>query len=270
VPESVGQTAVFGRCFTRLLAVERRVASYAVRYAEREELVGIRLLVHALNLTVADAERAVLAEQRRLGASATGATVRRAERIAKKITRTTEMLVGQRLHFIEREHGRALDPLVAPLVRLARDLSPQTEIIFRPSEPLGYAVSQPLLDEIIETLDDRSSELVWTLRGMPDLVYIRYPAVDEGEVFQHLLMGHELAHLVLRIEKGGQRLGSSLFNTSFSEWKARQGGAPDASDEPYRDLLPRAQSWFGELASDYLALKLMGPGYFMAKSLYVV
>jgi hypothetical protein len=259
--------AVVDRCLSRLFALEEDIGGYRREFSEREDLLGTHLLLRALHLAVADAQRTLIEELRALPPPSESRRRDLTLRLIQRIASTVERMVGQRLDFIAQPHGREFDPIADAYTRLARTLADETdetEVIFRPSEPSRYALSSSLLDALAESLRGRGSRVANELKSMPTLVVLRYPAADEANVMQHLLVGHELAHLALRRRDGdGRTLSARLLEPSYDSWK-RGEAAENMSEEDRGHVFDRAYNWFLELACDHLGMLMVGPAFFVA------
>ncbi|MDX6697761.1 MAG: hypothetical protein QOE65_1158 [Solirubrobacteraceae bacterium] len=266
---------VFDRAVAQLLAAERHVDRHIAAYADRDDLAGTQLLLETLRMVIEDALREVLTRQRSLAGASLAAGARERElRQIKSAARRTALLVGQPLHYVVKSHGRAFDPLAIAFGRMARQIAPNTELIFRGSENRGYALSPSLLEGLRQSLVNRGSPFVDQLERLPTLLYVQYPAVAEGDVLQHLLVAHEVAHLALRRPDGKKKRSQAegRFETAIAAWrnadpqahKAAEGIHASQTSDIWKARREKALYWFTELACDLLAVRLVGPAYYLA------
>jgi|GEM_PF-7109879 len=259
---------VFDRSMALLAAAERHIDAHLANYAEREDMAGTKLLLETLHKIVEDARREVVAVQRLLGEGAyKGKQLERQVRRVKNAARDTVRQTGEPLHYTTTPHGREFDPIAVAYGRMARQIEPRTELIFRGSEHRGYALSRPLLDNLTRNLVARRSELAPQVKRLPTILYLQYPAMEEGDVLQHLLIGHEVSHLALRRRPAGAKPSEEKaseaevrFERALRETRQPPPVQPGAKPNP-RD---RALRWFTEIACDIMAVRLVGPGYYLA------
>ena len=265
---------VVERSFARLFALERSIKTHRERYEDREDLAGARLLIDALALAVGETQHRVSREWRDAGSDPDPRTVS----LLQTMVRGLEFQVGRCLEAIQQEHGREFDPLAEPYLRMARALEPDAELIFRPSETPRYSLSASLLKPLMAGLRGRRSQLVPRLESLPTLVYLRYPVAEEGNVFQHLLIAHEIAHLALRKEVAEDvTVIDEIVAPVFRAWRAEHlAGEPVSEDDDHgydtqsgedphiEQASRRITNWLTELACDLLAMHLVGPAYLLA------
>lgn len=252
---------VFDRAVALLLAAERHVDRGMGAYVGRDDMPGTRLLLGALHKIVEDAQRRIVAVQRALEKNQGGMSRRdvdRELRDVQMIARHVVRLVGQPLHYVTTPHGREFDPIAIAYSRMAREIQPRTELIFRRSEHRGYALSVPLLEMLTDNLVNAGSNLVDQIKRLPTILYLQYPAHAEGDVLQHLLIAHEAAHLVLRQPVGKRTEAEDRFERAIRE---TMGGRRPKADHKVRE---RSLRWFTEIACDVLAVRLAGPAYYVA------
>lgn len=296
---------VFDRAVAQLLAAERHVGAHEQAYADRDDLAPTQLLLRTLRMIIEDALREILMIQREMAQppEPSAAEHRRYLNTIRSTARRTAALVGQAMHYVVTPHGREFDPLAAAYGRMAREIEPSAEIVFRGSERRHYALSAPLLGPLSDNLKNRSSPFVAQLNQLPTLLFVQYPAAAEGDVLQHLLVAHEIAHLVLRRERHGDvteaeaRFSAAVkaHSDANPNWHAEpaeplgptndaRGGDSPARIQPTADNAAppratagmgggagqrrrerdRARRWFVEIACDLLAMRLVGPAYYIA------
>jgi hypothetical protein len=267
----------FDRCLARLFALERNIKHYQEHYEDRDDLAGVQILLEALGTAIRDAQLRVIAEQRQLNRE-TDSDAKRAAGIVQSMTLALERSVGNGLEAVSREPSRDFEQLIGPIARLVRKLEPDVEIIFRPSGVVRYSLGKPILTALVRNLEGRSNPLAERIANMPTLVELRYPAAEEGNVLQHLVLMHELAHLRLRRPDDGRApLGDLLHEMGFDPWRRatlREAGRDPAESgdgtfgtklaEEIAQTLKLTSNWFTELACDLLALRLAGPAYLLA------
>jgi hypothetical protein len=264
---------VFNRAFALLAATKNRIDSHIGTYSDRDDMAGTQLLLETLHKIVEDAQRQIIAIQRELtegGPAESSQLKRNLLRDARMIARHTAWLTGQPLHYVAKPHGRVLDPIAAAYCRMAREIEPRTELIFRASEHRGYALGQPLLTMLEDNLTNRGSDLIEQVKRLPTFLYVQYPAMAEGDVLQHLLIAHEIAHLLLRAKVRERSTAEDRFEQALLTLKEDD---PDsyaamraASEKGAKPSEPRnrALRWFTEIACDILAVRLAGPAYYLA------
>jgi hypothetical protein len=251
---------IFDRSIALLAAAERHVDGHLSRYADREDMAGTKLLLETLHKIIEDAQRQVIAVQRLLNEGTyRGVPLERQVRRVQNIAGDTIRLTGEPLHYVTTPHGREFDPIAIAYGRMARQIEPRTELIFRASEHRGYALSRPLLNVLTSNAKARGSELVSQIERLPTILYLQYPAIAEGDVLQHLLIGHEIAHLALR--RGNEPTEAEIrFERAIRDVPQRPAVRPDGK----ADSRERALKWFTEIACDVMAVRLVGPGYYLA------
>jgi hypothetical protein len=251
---------IFDRSTALLAAAERHVDHHLSLYADREDMAGTKLLLETLHKIVEDARREVIAVQRLLDEGTyQGLPLERQVRRVQNIAGDTVRLTGEPLHYVNTPHAREFDPIAIAYGRMARQIEPRTELIFRGSEHRGYALSRPLLDILTRNLEARGSELVSQIERLPTILYLQYPSMAEGDVLQHLLIGHEVAHLALR--RGNEPTeAEQRFERAIRQLPQRSAVRPDSKPDPRE----RALRWFTEIACDIMAVRLVGPGYYLA------
>jgi len=261
---------VFDRAIALLAASERHIDDHMAAYSDRDDMAGTRLLLETLHRIVEDAQGEVIAIQRFLEerTDATAADRERRLRKVRKVARDTAWLVGQPLHYATSPHGREFDPLAIAYGRMARAIEPKTQLIFRGSEHRGYALSPPLLSKLTDNVISRASGFAEQIESLPTILYLQYPAIAEGDVLQHLLIAHEVAHLALRKRAGRKRRSEAedRFETAILTWKEEAPEAHAAIEDGVarRESREQALRWFTEIASDILAVRLAGPAYYLA------
>lgn len=248
-----------------LARLEQRIEEARRDYEDRPLLAGSKLLLETLAVLVADARRRIgeLVEQ----AANAPATKRREvqrdvrQRIASETGRQ-DLITSYYLDVLANAHGRAFDPFIGPIGRLAGQVAEDTELIVsavrRASE---YEITQPINSTIPghENADDIGPAAQDVVRALPPLILLRYPANEEPDCFHHLLLGHEIAHLALRRDGIGERLAKEALESV----RARRNARPLAPGRG--DMLPeRSHNWFTELACDQLGVKIIGPALLLA------
>jgi hypothetical protein len=265
---------VFNRAFALLAATKRRIDHHIAAYSDRDDMAGTRLLLESLHRIAEDAQREVIAIQRELaewGEEQSSKRVERKLRDVRMIARNTAWLTGQPLNYVTEPHGREFDPIAAAYSRMARAIESRTELVFRRSEHRGYALSPPLLAILEGNLVNRGSEFVEQIERLPTILYVQYPALAEGDVLQHLLIAHEVAHLVMRLPIRKRTTAEDRFESAILALKetdneaylAMQDRSADGEGARNRPR-SRALRWFTEIACDILAVRLAGPAYYLA------
>lgn len=263
--------------FARTNALRRQIEDLQRRYEERAEPGGPALLLRVAGVLVRDVERRL--ERHSQPDSDAGPQELAALRgVAIADVRTLEQHVGRCLDLVATPHGRDMDAFVEPVGRLAKSLAPETEVIFRPMvQSSPYAIAPAPINEWLTQFAARgASGLAAQVSALPPIVRLQYPAIAESEVTHHLLLGHEIAHLALRTHlRGSEPLHDHLVGRSYRAYRSRLFAERDAgrltdaelptSDE-WLAISKRSESWFLELACDRLAVRLMGPAYFLALS----
>lgn len=225
-------------------------------YEERSELVAALLLAETLEVIVADADRRIR-DEHEADADDLG------EQITAKTAAYLNQAVGICLGVLKSSPGRKFDAFVPPFRRLAQRVTGgNTELLVSPTSPAReYQISQPLNDRLLKPAEGEEDlmgpALKERINSLPNLVILSYPESAEDDSFSHCLIGHEIAHLVLRAE----RRGDEMARLAFQDFAASQDGPIEGADAL---LVDRATRWFMELACDRVGLRLIGPGLYFA------
>jgi dCTP deaminase len=260
--------------FARTQALAERIEELQRSYSDRAEPSGAALLLRATAVLVRDVERRLRAHS--IVDDAIGPEEIRAQRgLAIADIRTLEQHVGRCLDLVAQPHGRDLDAFVEPVGRLAKAVAPETEVVFRPmTQASPYAIAPSPINTWLAQFAKRGGEgLVQQVEALPPIVRLQYPAVAEAEVTHHLLLGHEIAHLALRQSLGDagplqDRLAGDAYRQHRDETLAQieAHGLDPIDSEELLAIGSRAKAWFMELACDRLAVRMVGPAYFLALS----
>jgi dCTP deaminase len=168
-------------------------------------------------------------------------------------------------------HGRDLDVLVAPIMRLAKHIAPAGETILWPGDSHHVNVDQ--LKDLIGwagMMDD--DRLLKALEGLPELNVIGYPAHTESDILIQAVLAHEIAHLGYENGGAGERIISDAradHAQPYFEYIARSIMDDEGMSETERTMrltreMKRIKNWFRELACDRLAIHLVGPAFVFA------
>lgn len=272
------------RAFGRLFSIEERVVGFQREYGDREDLMGLQLLLRALFFTVKETERLVIEESRRVLDHPETIETSDDDAFTPIIAELVQNLgetVTEPLRILERTHERRFDPLVQPLSRLARQIAPDVELIFQPGKHYDYGAGFWINEKLLRFAEQNSTHLKSVLeRSFPRMVIIQYPALAHADTFWHAILAHELGHIALHTG-GPPTPEEEIFQKAFEAFRDHVAADVERRMEKRRvpeglfvqekdretTLLPqRALRWFIELACDDLALAFIGPAYFFALS----
>lgn len=165
------------------------------RYAAREDLPGIALLLRSCSILTTGIKRQLIEESRRVRyldytgpdvprerqrALASGREIPLDARLATVVSglKRFESLLRVRLELLSDAHGQTFDALSGPFTRLAKALpgDRDIELIFRPSPATLYEIWCQVLDHL-QTLAARrfGEEMKEVFERMPRLMAIEYP-----------------------------------------------------------------------------------------------
>jgi len=271
------EAKVFEAALHRVDTLQNELERLGNEYSDREDLPGNRIVLRALGLIVGESRREIVREGRRLAERDRTESVDNGFlRSIGSRTQTLDSLVHDYMPRATRTPGREVETLVRPLTRLVNTIFTDRELIFDPAD--GYEIILSSVQEPLTVYARYFSHNVWeAIKALPHVTVISYPALSQDDALQHLLLGHEIGHLVLSKEvslDGGNadkvKLETLVFNLAFSEGIARlqQESPVKLSSADRRELHFRLQSIFRELASDILGVRLMGPAYAIALADY--
>ena len=263
--------SIFERGLERIERMRQELSGLERDYAERDDLPGTQVSLRALLLIVGETERVIVAAGRERASEEISESAFR--KTMASHMRTLEGLVPDQLSRVRRAHGRDLEPLVAPLTRMAGLIGPEQHLIFDPVDRYEIELSDDRrwLTKYAEQFSD---DLLEALRALPTISILSYPALLEGETLQHLLFGHEMGHLALARKIGDTKM--TLRDAAFLEAVIKNSAAieeqldstPSASSrDTYRseqELRERLKKWFTELACDQIGIRVVGPGFLLA------
>ena len=266
------EAKVFEAALHRVDTFQNELERLGKEYSDREDLPGNRIVLRALGLIVGESRRDIIREGRRLAES--GQTDRADDSFLRSMgsrTKTLDSLVHDYMPRATRTPGREIETLVRPLTRLVNTIFTDRELIFDPAD--GYEIVLSSVQDPLTEYAKYFSRNVWeAIKTLPHVTVISYPALSQDNALQHLLLGHEIGHLVLskKVAPGDAKLEALVFNLAFSEGIGRlqNESARKLSPADRRDLHSRLQSIFRELASDIIGVRLMGPAYAIALADY--
>lgn len=268
---------VFERTLSRLSQLEAQLEGLQRAHAEREDLPGTQTLLAGARLMLQETERVVVGHARTLHADPSHEAQSRFRRRVGGLLASIERALPGPLYVARKTHGREIEALVGPFTELAAtNISPGRQLIFEPGD--DYEFESSLLDDLIEVAATFSNQLADSLRQLPQLTVITYPAQLDGDTLLHAVISHEIAHLALDRHHGEPAsIGSQLINTSLDHHfdrlltelrsTARAAGTPTRGPKFHlleRDARRRIKKWFDELACDSLGLRMVGPAYLFA------
>jgi hypothetical protein len=248
--------------------LEAQLQDLTMRYAERDDLPGVGLLLRACAMLTNGIKRQLIDNSRAVGEAAyagpdNGRQRARAEQHQRhipldarlepsvRILRRFEALLRVRLELVSETHGATFDALSGPFTRLAKALpgDRDIELIFRPSPGTLYEIWFQVLEELQELGARRfGPEMAAVFDRMPRLMAIEYPWHYERDTFMHAVIAHEIGHIAFV----NGRTGNQVWLDA-----ARDHGMDADRAAAYR-------RWFIEFACDALAVRMIGPAYPLA------
>jgi hypothetical protein len=263
--------SIFERGLERIERMRQELAGLERDYAERDDLPGTQVSLRALLLIVGETERVIVTAGRERASGKISESAFR--KTMASHMRTLEGLVPDQLSRVRRAHGRDLEPLVAPLTRMAGLIGPEQHLIFDPVDRYEIELSDDRR-WLTKYAEQFSEDLLEALRALPTISILSYPALLEGEMLQHLLFGHEMGHLALARKIGNTTM--TLRDAAFLEAVIQNSPAikqqlgattSDSARDIYRaeqELRDRLKKWFTELACDQIGIRVAGPGFLLA------
>jgi len=279
-----GQAALtqrtLGPALNRLERLRRQVEQLQLQHRERDDVPGLQTIVTALLLTLADVQRTIAERARKLKDDASDEEQEKLRRhIGAIVGSLEELMFPPLLEKARVVHGRDLDVLIAPIMRLAKEIAPASETILWPGD--NYHVDVNQLKDLIGWAgvpdDDR---LLLALQGLPELNVIGYPTHTESDILVQAVLAHEIAHIAYNLPlddddprgAGDRIIGEALqqhvapYLAFITDSIITDSIEPDSTDVPLRIglELKRIKRWFRELACDRLAIRLVGPAFVFA------
>jgi hypothetical protein len=268
---------VLRRNLMRIQGMERQVQAFDRRYMDREDLPGIKLLVHGLSIAVGVLRREVIGLARGLDVPyrppqapsiSVEPSARQTLALDPRLVRLTDAVRDFEkelqiwFDLLTDVQGQALDALAQPFVALAKTIPglPETEIVFKPVPRLHYETWEHVFRKLGGIVGFLDPDVFDQLETLPRLVAVEYPLFLEGDTFLHALLAHELAHLAFDCKGRGDRI-----------WQETVAGHPSAGKDrrsPKRSQ--RDLRLFTEAACDRLAVRMVGPAYALAFAEYTL
>lgn len=265
---------VVARTVTRLHGLEDEVAELRRRFEPRDDLPGLRLFVRVLELLVESAKDKLM----RLAGEEAAAEGEEGQEygldvnaaIAPALSEMTSGLANLELaldawkDLFSEPQGRKLDAIATGYRELVRALpgKGELELIFKPVPVMAYKVHMNVLRRFRNLRLGLDRTLFTT---MPSLMMVEYPALFEGDAFQHAAIAHEVAHVALQDHEDTRTQGpeGTTLRETGSEPQAVWDWALWTSGVDKDAAIDRRDT-FVELACDFLAVRLVGPAYALA------
>jgi len=272
---------VLRRALIKIRHFRLELDSLRSTYAEREDLPGVRTLIDAMSVVVAEAEREVTLLSRKLFESLQSpdadddqATERFCD-IVGGLVNALEYTLPNLLQTVREPHGREIEALTRPFTTLLENLAREEatiELIFEPDDDYAYDLS--VIHELAQIAQQFTSSLRDLLNDLPQLVAITYPKHLEAETLGHVIIAHEIAHTVIDrkppssdeppILEAFDEAVTDRFDDLEREIKESNPPEEDLIEEMTVEAVERARRWYQELVCDALALGLVGPVYAFA------
>ncbi len=239
----------------RLAGIERRLEEVRRACVDREDAAGTDILIRVLSLILAQGRRFVEEQAFELRRTYSANRVQ----VIRNVLAEIRITAGDVLFALVLEPGRDMASLVKPYVRLARAVSDddQAELILTPSEDLNYEVYPSYLSQIEGPVEELAEELAKTVRDIPRIAVVAYPAQADSETFLHAVVAHEVAHLRMSDGSLGEQLLDEAFERAVESTEFASLPADDSRVQRLRD-------WLLELLCDSLAVELIGPCFALA------
>jgi hypothetical protein len=257
-PQRGSTQLVLNRAFVRLHWLERWFDRLRRESGEREDAESLQEILRVVHVWLVETQRRLVEDARALSGNDEDL-----ENTWAKWLEVVENTVSGLTPLIARPHGHDFAPLVGPFRRLANSLVPGSELLFQATEEWTYLLRSQL-QEILEKNADfalDNADLAAMVAELSRISVVTFPVINEADVFQQLMIGHELGHLVLRKPDDGSTFAERLFLRDAIEVTAVPEGL---SEKEIDQAQKRARSWFTEIACDLLAFDIVGPGYALA------
>lgn len=264
-------SVILRRNLSRVLGLRRQLDGYSRRYADREDLLGVRLLLRALGISLGVLQSTIIEAAREpddYAAPAVGAvpvepTGERLVHIDANLTVITDALRDFESELeiwadlLSDIQGQPFDSLAKPFARLAQDVPRRAgdlELIFRPVPVHRYHAWVDVTRKFRDIVQPLDPDVLPALATLPELIAIEYPVSFEGDTFTHALIAHEIAHLAYDAGDVGSKI-----------WSDAVGASPlEVEDADEHTQL------FVEAACDLLAVRMIGPAYALAFREYIL
>lgn len=259
VPATGSTALVLNRTLARVHHLERWFSRLWKESSEREDAEPLHEILQTVHVWFVEVQREIVDHARGLPPTLSDEEASDLEGVYVKWLEVLENTVSGMVPLIGRPHGVDFAPIVVPLRRLASQIIPGASLIFQATEEWTYARSSRLAQLLERNTDAvlNNADLARMIGGLTHISVVSYPVVNESDVFQQLMIGHELGHLALRKRvDGGATAGDALFASAVRETPHPAGVDIDAAQR-------RANAWFTELACDLIALEVVGPSYML-------
>lgn len=249
----------------RLRESEKRISQMRRRAEDRDDRAGVNLLLRTLSLVVKQTEM-LINERLRLAEGFRG----RARQLEFDTVRTAIVQLEGALSTCQTlvaPPERDVAALIQPYVRLAKSLTGDdgTELIFESGELFEYEVWADVFEEAREILEMVAPSLELRIENLPPFALITYPGRADSETLMHAVIAHEVIHLALvqKSEEGTDQV-SEVFVRKLHE----RYGKEEA--ETAKDRNRKLARWLNECLADSLALRVIGPAYFLGLAEYLL
>ena len=258
-PPNVGALVV-SRNFARVSGLEAKLDELEQVFRGRDDLPGIKLLLRTLSLLCEAARRAVVENGRRV--AHTFVLPSEPEFGGKDVPLTIdlwgvtnalaelELALETWRDLLEAPQGPTFDAIAEPYTRLAKQLprGANIELIFKPVPILRYQLLLQVLPKFDVVARSLQPSLRTVFSSLPQLMAIEYPSSFEADTFLHAAIAHEIAHIALVVSDADEEI--------WTAERVKHGLEGD-------DAVDQRRLW-EELASDFLAVHLVGPAYVLA------
>jgi hypothetical protein len=143
--------------------------------------------------------------------------------------------------------------IISAFEKLMSELGVPSRLLLKPERKYNY--STRLISQLVARIEGMPAEIL--SRELPDLVVIGFPSAEADSTLLHTLLFHEVGHVIYR-----GRLGSHV--APIVKNRIEHKGAQD------KKAAATTAAWTEEVCCDLVALRLVGPAYWLAFEWYSV